>query len=204
MMDYFFFFCGLIILLSGANYYFQIGGYKKGWESLKEEFDGENTQTKFSIIIPARNEKANILNCLNSIKNLDYPKENFEVIVVDDSSEDETAALVESFIAANPQVQIRLLKLGEVITSPINSYKKTAIAEAIKITKNDWLLTTDADCTYYPKWLKSFSSFIQKEKPVMGRTDSDWCCKPRQPKTYYVQRGKSLLQKICFYSCEWL
>jgi len=50
-----------------------------------------------SIVIPCRNEEKFIRKCLNSIIEQDYPKENFEVLVVDGSSEDRSKEIVKSF-----------------------------------------------------------------------------------------------------------
>jgi glycosyltransferase involved in cell wall biosynthesis len=52
------------------------------------------TQTKFSVIIPARNEEENIQNCLRSILEQDYPAELFEVIVINDHSTDGTEDII--------------------------------------------------------------------------------------------------------------
>jgi len=51
-------------------------------------------QTSFSIIIPARNESNNIVGCLQSILNNNYPKDLYEIIVIDDHSTDNTSELV--------------------------------------------------------------------------------------------------------------
>jgi len=61
-------------------------------------------QDKVSILIPARNEADNILELLVSIKNQDYT--NYEVIVLNDSSTDNTFAIVENFCIANPQFKV--------------------------------------------------------------------------------------------------
>jgi cellulose synthase/poly-beta-1,6-N-acetylglucosamine synthase-like glycosyltransferase len=55
-----------------------------------------NQSTKLSVIIPARNEAHNIEACINSILNQFYPNELFEIIVIDDHSEDNTAAIVKT------------------------------------------------------------------------------------------------------------
>jgi len=48
---------------------------------------------KVSVILPARNEEKFITNCLTSIQNQDY--ENYEIIAIDDSSEDSTAKIIK-------------------------------------------------------------------------------------------------------------
>src|SRR5437868_4272822 len=58
-------------------------------------------QLNVTIIIAARNEEENIVNCLQSIVRQDFPKEQVEVIVVNDHSEDKTAELAIAFLRAN-------------------------------------------------------------------------------------------------------
>ncbi|MET4083507.1 glycosyltransferase involved in cell wall biosynthesis [Pedobacter sp. UYP30] len=60
--------------------------------------------TKVSILIPARNEQENIIKLLLSIKNQDY--EHYEVLILDDHSEDNTCAVVSKFCAENPKFRI--------------------------------------------------------------------------------------------------
>lgn len=59
---------------------------------------------KVSILIPARNEAADILELLFSIKNQDYT--NYEVIILDDNSDDNTFGVVENFCFTNPQFKV--------------------------------------------------------------------------------------------------
>ncbi|MEY3209225.1 MAG: hypothetical protein RL064_1256, partial [Bacteroidota bacterium] len=58
--------------------------------------------TYFTVVIPARNEAANIKACIDSILSQDYPTAHFEVIVVDDFSEDDTAFIVKAISAQYP------------------------------------------------------------------------------------------------------
>ena len=68
-------------------------------------------KTQFSIIIPARNEAANIKACVESILAQDYPKEAFEIIVMDDFSEDDTAFIVEAL--HHQYSNVHLLRLAD-------------------------------------------------------------------------------------------
>ena len=122
------------------------------------------TTTQFTVIIPARNEAANIKACVDSILNQDYPAAAFEIIVIDDFSEDDTAFIVDALSQQHPQV--RLLKLadhckdGETL-----AYKKKAIEIAVAEAKGDWILTTDADCIVPKKWLLLYNAYIQEHQP---------------------------------------
>ena len=67
--------------------------------------------TRFSIIIPARNEAENIGTCIQSILKNNYPQNLFEIIVADDFSTDSTPEIVESL--SKEFSNTRLIKLGD-------------------------------------------------------------------------------------------
>jgi cellulose synthase/poly-beta-1,6-N-acetylglucosamine synthase-like glycosyltransferase len=104
----------------------------KGWWSLK---NGQPLQSQFkttvSVLVPVRNEEKHIANLLQDLIAQNYPASLFNIIVIDDHSTDQTAAIVRSFSNSN----LRLLNLT--LEKPINSYKKRAIATAIAYSKND-------------------------------------------------------------------
>jgi cellulose synthase/poly-beta-1,6-N-acetylglucosamine synthase-like glycosyltransferase len=120
--------------------------------------------TQFTVIIPARNEAANIKACVDSILEQDYPKDAFEIIVIDDFSEDDTAFIVNALSQQHPQVRLLQLKdhckEGETL-----AYKKKAIEIAVAQAKGDWILTTDADCIVPTTWLFLYNAYIQQHQP---------------------------------------
>jgi len=121
--------------------------------------------TRFSVIIPARNEEDNIGECLRSVLTQDYPAELFEVIVVDDHSTDNTAGIVNEWKACYNN--LRLINLAEHLDAgSANSYKKKSIETAASQSSGEWIVTTDADCIVKEKWLSLYDAFIQKNKPV--------------------------------------
>ncbi len=122
-------------------------------------------QTSFSIIIPARNEEDNIANCLLSILQQNYPSHLYEVIVVDDHSTDKTPIIIQQL--QQQYTNLQLIKLTDILKEKqLNSYKKKAIELAVKSSKNDWIVTTDADCLVTENWLKVYAAYIQKNDPV--------------------------------------
>jgi len=129
-----------------------------------EQVRPEQSATQFTVIIPARNEAANIKACVDSILNQDYPAAAFEIIVIDDFSEDDTAFIVHALSQQYPQ--LRLLKLadhckeGETL-----AYKKKAIEIAVAQAKGDWILTTDADCIVPSRWLLLYNAYIHQHQP---------------------------------------
>ena len=127
----------------------------------------ENTTPKhtFSIIIPARNEAENIGKCLRSVLEQQYPSHFFEVIVVDDHSTDTTADVVRAL--QKQYSQLRLIQLADALQGEVlNAYKKKAIAVAIEQSTNDYIVTTDADCTVPPQWLQHFDAWLQQHNAV--------------------------------------
>ncbi|SDW50192.1 Glycosyltransferase, catalytic subunit of cellulose synthase and poly-beta-1,6-N-acetylglucosamine synthase [Lutibacter oricola] len=127
------------------------------------DFFDEKTEPKneFSIIVPFRNEEKNLPRLLQSFSNLKYPKHLFEVLLVNDYSQDSSVKIIDEFILQNPQLNIQLLKNKRASNSP----KKNAIKTAVKTAKFNWLITTDADCELHKNWLETFNSFIEKKQP---------------------------------------
>jgi cellulose synthase/poly-beta-1,6-N-acetylglucosamine synthase-like glycosyltransferase len=129
-----------------------------------EQFVPTQTSTKFTVIVPARNEAGNIKACVESILAQDYPRDAFEIIVIDDFSEDDTAFIVNALSQQYPQVRLLQLKDhckdGETL-----AYKKKAIEIAVAVAKGDWILTTDADCIVPSTWLLLYNAYIQQHQP---------------------------------------
>ena len=113
-------------------------------------------KTSFSIVVPFRNEKENLPNLLHSISLLNYPKELVEVILVDDDSE-------EVFGVQYSVFSLKVIKNERKSNSP----KKDAIETAIQVAKNDWIITTDADCLVQKDWLTTFDQYIQENEVEM-------------------------------------
>lgn len=132
-----------------------------GYQKVKE-FKIKNTDSTihFSIVIPFRNEAENLPDLIKSIGKLEYPSSLFEVIFVDDESSDNSVAIIENESGFN---NYSILKNNRKSSSP----KKDAITEAINVSKHEWIITTDADCTLPKNWLQNFNEFIEENEPDM-------------------------------------
>lgn len=115
-----------------------------------------------SIIVPFRNEEEKLPALLEKAEALKYPRDRFEIILVDDHSEDQSCAVVREF-AQKTEVGVRLLQLSE------KEGKKAALALAIRAAKYDMILQTDADCHFSRNWLKSMTGYLDHEtRMVVG------------------------------------
>ena len=145
-----------VAVIHSLIFIFLYGAFRK----VETKFQPENKLT-FSILVPVRNEQENIVNLLSDIEKLNYPRDMFEVIVVDDNSEDETRSAVRTFKA---NFELSYLQL-----QGHQKGKKPALELGVSKAKNEIVLTTDGDCQVQPDWLKSFNlSFGESTKLVVG------------------------------------
>jgi glycosyltransferase involved in cell wall biosynthesis len=115
-----------------------------------------------SVIVCAKNEEENVKNFIPLLLQQDYP--DFEIVLIDDASSDETLEIFEQFEKEN--AKIKLVKVENVEAFWGN--KKFALTLGIKAAKNEYLLFTDADC--YPKsknWITEMSSQFTQEKTIV-------------------------------------
>ncbi|MFB0992877.1 MAG: glycosyltransferase family 2 protein [Rhodospirillales bacterium] len=93
-----------------------------------------------SVLIPAHNEDATILEILRKVKAVTYTGVKFEVLVIDDGSNDRTIELLE----ANPDLFSQLIKM------PQNGGKGAAVKAGLAAATGDYILFQDADLEYDP------------------------------------------------------
>lgn len=140
--------------------------YRKGWLA-KESIAMPASyvpSVSISVIIPARDEEANIASCINSILAQNYPKELLEIVVIDDHSTDSTASIVNGYSQSN----VKCLSLSEHLRKEeLIAYKKAALTVGVNNTKGALIVTTDADCTAGINWLRSIAYEYEQWKPVM-------------------------------------
>jgi poly-beta-1,6-N-acetyl-D-glucosamine synthase len=122
--------------------------------SLKKIFDRAdsiNKEINFSIVIAAKNESHNINSLMDSISELDYPKDNYEIIFVDDGSSDNTYE--KTTLLGKGISSLKIYKAAD------KKYpgKKGALAFGISKAKNPFILITDADCLLPKNWMKYFA-----------------------------------------------
>jgi cellulose synthase/poly-beta-1,6-N-acetylglucosamine synthase-like glycosyltransferase len=117
-----------------------------------------------SVIVAARNEEDRIAGCLNSLRNLEYPLEKLEIIVIDDASTDRTGEIIEKFIADHGG-----LTLLHAPPEKSNLRGKTnAIAYGIRHSHGEILMFTDADCAVSSTWVRKTVQYFTGTTGVVG------------------------------------
>ena len=108
-----------------------------------------------SVIIPAYNEEDTIEMTINSVLNLNYPKNKLEIIVVNDGSTDKTGKVVKGVIAKN--------KGRIILINQKNKGKAASLNNALKISKGEFFACLDADSSVEPKTLRKMLRLYEKE-----------------------------------------
>lgn len=106
---------------------------------------------KVSILVPARNEEAALPACLESLARLDY--DDYEVIVVDDGSQDNTGAIADEW-ASRPEFAGRMNVIHNRELPAGWSGKVHALHLAAGRASGEWILATDADMVFHPEVLR--------------------------------------------------
>lgn len=138
-----------------------------GWyEAIGQPVDG--TESRFiSIVVAVRNEEKSLPVLVASLATQQYDRNEFEVILVNDHSTDQTVATILNLQHKYPE-----LKIVSITSSGIG--KKRALTEGIELAKGDIILTTDADCKLPPDWISGMIiSFRTTTSMVVGPVKID-------------------------------
>jgi len=127
----------------------------------KDKIISEKNNPFISVVIIGRNESKNLLNCINSILDNNYPKSSFEIIYIDDFSTDNSLELLESV----EQKNFQYYELKDFVDeNKINNYKKKAIETAVSKAKGEIILQTDADTFVGKNWLLAHANKYADKK----------------------------------------
>jgi cellulose synthase/poly-beta-1,6-N-acetylglucosamine synthase-like glycosyltransferase len=162
-----------ILIITGL-YVILIAFFIYGFDKIKSfETYHEQYTIRFSIIIPFRNEALNLPQLLDSITELSYFKNQYEIIFVNDDSSDNSVEIIQRHLSKT-EISYAIINNQRKTNSP----KKDAINIAIQKAQFEWILTTDADCVLPKNWLKQFGEFIHINNskmvigPVMYKSDN--------------------------------
>jgi len=155
----------ILFLTFSALYFVLLIGTFVGLSRLRNA--SNNYQHSISVIIAARNEEDRILPCLQNLENLNYPQDKFEIIFVDDCSNDDTPNIIDKFCKNHKNWQlIRIEEKSKKIRG-----KKNALLNGINQSKGEIIFTTDADCVVPPNWLREMVNYFEpKVAMVIGHS----------------------------------
>ncbi|MDT0688093.1 glycosyltransferase family 2 protein [Autumnicola psychrophila] len=165
--------CYLVLIIT------LIYGWKQVPEFTTEHFE---PKTGFSIIVPFRNEAENLPDLLESLSKLKYPASQFEILLINDASEDISVKICSEFQLEHQNLKVSILDNELLSKSP----KKDALKRGIENGNFRHIVTTDADCVVPESWLQTFNDFILK-------TDADMVC---APVCFRTSEEKKLFQKF--------
>jgi poly-beta-1,6-N-acetyl-D-glucosamine synthase len=134
-----------------------------GWSKATRQTEEKpiNKNYFISIIVPIRNEEKNIRSLMIGLANQNYPVSNFEIIVVDDHSIDDSIGVVTENKIRFQNLIITSLDKGDV-------GKKAALTHGISMARGEIIATTDADCALPISWLTTINSIFQDDKINLG------------------------------------
>jgi glycosyltransferase involved in cell wall biosynthesis len=139
-----------------------------------------------SVIIPARNEEQFLAECLESLRRLDFPRESFEVILVDNGSTDRTLEIAARF---KPSLDLRILQKAGV---PISALRNLGAAAA----RGDVFAFLDADCRVPPSWLRDATALLCTQgvgvigaEPLLPE-NATWVCRAWLGRRTVEKRGE--------------
>ncbi len=156
-----FFFCLFIVVVFIQFIYYVI---LFGKFSFSQSLNSSQKNIPISVIVCAKNEQENARQFIPLLAQQNYS--NFEIVLIDDASSDETLEIFEGFEKQYSNIKIVKVENNEAFWGN----KKFALTLGIKAAKNEYLLFTDADC--YPSsqnWIQEMSSqFTQQKTIVLG------------------------------------
>ncbi len=118
---------------------------------------GRKSEIFVSVVVACRNEEKNLPLLLSDISGQTYRSDLFELIIIDDNSEDSTFKIASGF---------RKIKNLKVLRNS-GTGKKKAIRTGVEASAGTLVITTDADCRIGDNWLKTIVSFHDENKPEM-------------------------------------
>jgi len=152
----------LLTLMAFAPYVLLMATLRYGWGRVRQVRLGVKPAavgTQISVVIPMRNEAGYVNRLFKALALQDYPAERWEVIVVNDHSQDATRELLNQW-ATHPKFRLHILESGVG-----EAGKKAALSRGIARASGELIVTTDADCRMGPAWLTSLAACYEQHTP---------------------------------------
>jgi len=145
-----------ILIITTAIYLGYIVFFFCGLRKIKPHQVNLSKYPFLSVVVAARNEEKVIKETLLSLARQNYPRDCYEIVVVNDRSTDATGRIIREMQQLIPNLRSITITDRQENISP----KKRALIEAVKTINSNYILTTDADCRHDEDWLASYVALI--------------------------------------------
>jgi len=132
----------------------------------KDSKDGIGDTPFVSILVAARNEENNLADCLQSLLDLDYPDDQYEILVGNDKSEDKTGEIADAFSARYKQ--IRSFTIYKKLIK--GNGKANVLAQLVPKAQGEFIFITDADIRFPQKWIQSMLAGMSNDVALVTGT----------------------------------
>src|SRR4051812_39798296 len=123
-----------------------VGWNRAIWARPNQSIAKTNTSLLVTVVVPARNEEVHIPPLMADLMVQRYP--DFEVIIVDDHSDDRTIQVCSEAIAQDHRFAL---------IPAVGAGKKNALSEGVRRARGSLIVTTDADCRVSPNWISALA-----------------------------------------------
>jgi len=148
-----------VFILIFLSYLIAVFGLITGWiKAIAQPVAGVVKEKFISIIIPFRNEEKTIGHLIHDLQQQEYPRDKFEVILINDHSQDSSVS------AINEELR------GPISAKLMNNAaegKKSALTKGIRHAVGTIIVSTDADCRVKPGWIRSINNSFSEESIKM-------------------------------------
>lgn len=120
-----------------------------------QENNCPETKPLISIVVPAYNEEKRIARCISALLHQDFPIEQYEIIVVDNNSNDHTAKIAQAFNRVKVVIEAK---------QGVGAARQAGWS----VARGEIIASTDADCEPPKYWLKKIWSTFEKEPELVG------------------------------------
>lgn len=146
------FFLGLSTIIYGLRTIFFLIGFIRERKICRDQKSKDYTPY-VSVVVSAKDEEKNIEECILSVSQNNYPQDKFEIIAIDDRSEDRTGEILHNLQKTIPNLNVITIENDEQKEGMIG--KARALQIGIENSKGEIILVTDADCTVAPEWIST-------------------------------------------------
>ena len=150
-------FVGFIAIFLAYCYSLLVLFAVRGWKLHDKAVGTEHSYPFCSVVIAARNEAESIRATVESLLAQNYPKDCYEILVIDDHSTDATKQILDGIAATSSN--LRAFSAPDGIAG-----KKQALKHILQHASGDFLLFTDADCTLGENWIETYIAYASTHK----------------------------------------